>query len=119
MSPSSHSPDLPAVQRAFQMAASLPTGAERTIRVGVLAADGVLLASETLAGEEQAAFLSDQLKPLHFSEYRSARTARMFGCDLLLKHSPVGAGMPDDLVRSDGTKWPPRTGWVQEVVPGT
>lgn len=97
--------DVAAIHRAFTMAASLPVGGGAVVRVGVLAADGVLLVSQALRGDEQVALLADQLRPLHFVAYHSARALKMFGCDVLLRHKPP-TGLADDLVRKgDAQSW--------------
>jgi hypothetical protein len=100
-------PDAAAVARAFQMANGLPTSERVRLRVGVLSADGAMIATGTLRGFEQAAFLRDQLQIVGFAEFVPPRALDALGCDLLLKHVRNPDGQPADLLRPEGSLWPP------------
>jgi hypothetical protein len=100
-------PDIAAVQRAFQMANGLPTHDRARLRVGVLAADGLMISTGMLRGFEQVGFLRDQLRLLGFAEYVPPRPMDAMGCDILLKHMPEASGDASDLLRSAGALWPP------------
>lgn len=101
-------PDVAGVERAFQMAAHLPTGERIRLRVGVLSLAGEMIFGGTLRGFEQACLLRDQLQILGFAEHRVPRGQEDFGCDLLLKQQV----RPDesnsgDLLRRSSVAWPP------------
>jgi hypothetical protein len=100
-------PDAAAVARAFQMATGLPTSERVRLRVGVLSGDGTMIASGVLRGFEQAGFLRDQLQIVGFAEFVPSRPADTLGCDLLLKHVRDTEGQPPDLLRPEGSLWPP------------
>ena len=95
------------VEHAFQMARGLPTHERVRLRVGVLSGEGLLIASETLRGFEQVAFLRDQLSILGYQEYLPSGGAQPWGCDVLLKRASGDADLGDDLLRSDSLSWPP------------
>lgn len=103
-------PDPAAIERAFQMAAHLPTKDKLRMRVGVLSSEGVMLAGGELRGVEQASFLRDQLQIVGFFEFLPEAMANSYGCDVLLKQQPaVGEERPEDFLRTPaGAVWPPR-----------
>lgn len=96
------------VTHAFQMASHLPSHERVRLRIGVLSAEGVMIAGGMLRGFEQAGFLRDQLRLLGFDEHVPARGEPDYGCDLMLKQQPrarEAAGA--DLVRRERPLWPP------------
>jgi hypothetical protein len=105
-----NTPDPAAIEHAFQMAAHLPSKDKLRLRVGVLSSEGVMLAGGLLRGQEQAAFLRDQLQIVGLFEFLPEAMANSYGCDLLLKQQTgTGEGRPADLLRSaSGAEWPPR-----------
>ena len=102
--------DPAAIERAFQMAAHLPTKDRLRLRVGVLSSEGVMLAGGLLRGVEQASFLRDQLQIVGFFEFVPEAVANSYGCDVLLKQQAApGEGRPEDFLRTPaGAVWPPR-----------
>jgi len=100
-------PDAAAVARAFQMATGLPTSERVQLRVGVLSADGTMIATGILRGFEQAGFLRDQLQIVGFAEFVPPRAIDLLGCDLLLKQIHDPDGQAPDLLRPEGSLWPP------------
>lgn len=100
-------PDAAAVARAFQMANGLPTSERVRLRVGVLSADGTMIATGTLRGFEQAGFLRDQLHIIGFAEFVPPHPTDALGCDLLLKHVQGVEGQAPDLLRPERSLWPP------------
>jgi hypothetical protein len=105
-----NTPDPAAIERAFQMAAHLPTKEKLRLRVGVLSSEGVMLAGGLLRGLEQTSFLRDQLQIVGVFEFVPEPMANSYGCDLLLKQqAAAGGARPDDLLRTPvGAEWPPR-----------
>jgi len=103
-------PDPAAIERAFQMAAHLPTKDKLRLRVGVLSSDGIMLSGGMLRGFEQAAFLRDQLQIVGYFEYLPESLAPSHGCDLLLKQqAAMSEETPAELLRAPaGSVWPPR-----------
>jgi hypothetical protein len=96
------------VAHAFQMATQLPSHERLRLRIGVLSADGVMVAGGVLRGFEQAAFLRDQLHILGFAEHLPAHGEPDYGCDLVLKQQPrAPESIGRDLLRRARPLWPP------------
>ena len=95
------------VTHAVQMAAHLPSEENVRLRVGVLSAEGVMVAGGVLRGFEQAAFLRDQLLILGFTEHVPARDEPDYGCDLVLKQQPRSEAVAGGLLRRGRPLWPP------------
>lgn len=96
------------VAHAFQMATQLPSHERLRLRIGVLSADGVMVAGGVLRGFEQAAFLRDQLQILGFAEHLPERGEPDYGCDLVLKQQPrAPQALGRDLLRRRRPLWPP------------
>lgn len=95
------------VMHAFQMAAHLPSEERVRLRVGVLSAEGLMIAGGVLRGFEQAAFLRDQLQILGFAEHLPTPAEPDYGCDLVLKQQPRSEAMAGGLLRRRGRLWPP------------
>ncbi|HYE39497.1 MAG TPA: hypothetical protein VEB23_06185 [Ramlibacter sp.] len=97
------------VARAFQMASHLPSQEHVRLRVGVLSAEGVMIAGGVVRGFEQAGFLRDQLRIIGFDEHLPSRGEPNYGCDLVLKQQPrLRDGVGADLLRRGRPLWPPR-----------
>jgi hypothetical protein len=101
-------PDVAGVERAFQMAAHLPTRERVRLRVGVLSLGGEMIFGGTLRGFEQVCLLRDQLQILGFAEHLVPREQENLGCDLLLKQQVrVDESNTADLLRRSRVAWPP------------
>lgn len=115
MRPESSTPDPAAVLRAVQMAVHLPTGEAKRLSVQVVDRHGQMLASVTLRGADQAAFLKDMLQNVGAFDMVPAPLAAERGCDVLLQEAYQGgpAEQPSDLVRSgSANRWAARGGWL-------
>lgn len=77
------------------MAVHLPTRDRRRLRVQVVSRDGHLLAAGVLHGQEQAAFLHDQLQILGDFDVVPRALAEERGCDVLLREAYVQRGQGD------------------------
>jgi hypothetical protein len=96
------------VAHAFQMASHLPSRERVRLRIGVLSAEGVMIAGGVVSGFEQAGFLRDQLRIIGFDEHLPARGEPDYGCDLVLKQLPrPHEGASSDLLRRGRLLWPP------------
>lgn len=96
------------ITRALDMAVHLPTEGMRPLRVQVVGRDGRLLGAGVLHGDEQAAFLRDQLQILGTFDLFPASQAQERGCDVLLKEAAGRQDGVEMLLSSSRTAWPPR-----------